>query len=130
MVGSEKRQKVFAKIRSLANEKRFWVALIGIMFLAVAVNLVEVVCSAGLPAVYTQVLALADLPGWQHYGYLLFYVLIFILDDLLIFVIAMSTLRMKALSSRYTQWSGWVGGVLMVIIGCLLLFKPGWLMFG
>jgi hypothetical protein len=52
------------------------------------------------------------------------------LDDLLIFIIAMTTLKMKAISSRYTQWSSWVGGVLMVIIGFLLLFKPGWILFG
>jgi threonine/homoserine/homoserine lactone efflux protein len=98
--------------------------------LAAAVNLVELVCSAGLPAVYTSVLALADLPAWHYYAYLIFYIIIFMLDDLFVFIVAMTTLRMKALSGRYTKWSGWAGGVLMLIIGLLLLFKPGWIMFG
>ena len=93
------------------------------------VNLVELVCSAGLPAVYTQVLALSDLPTWQYYAYLIFYILVFMLDDLLIFIIAMSTLRMKAISSKYTRWSSLIGGILMLIIGILLMFRPGWLMF-
>lgn len=125
-----RRQKIFAKLRSLTQEKKFWIALGGIILLAFAVNLVELMCSAGLPAVYTQVLALAQIPTWQYYSYLIFYILIFMLDDLFVFFIAMTTLQMKAISSRYTKWAGWVGGVLMILIGLLLLFKPGLLMFG
>ena len=100
------------------------------MLLAAAVNLVELVCSAGLPAVYTSVLAMSNLATWQYYSYLLFYILIFMLDDLIVFILAMSTLQIKAISSHYTKWSGWIGGILMLIIGFLLLFKPGLLMFG
>ncbi len=126
----EKRKRIFTKLRALVGERNFWVALTGIILLAAAVNLVELVCSAGLPAVYTQVLALAHLPVWQYYLYLVFYIFIYMLDDLLVFIIAMSTLRMKGVGVRYTKWSGWIGGILMVLIGLLLLFKPGWLMFG
>lgn len=130
VTGSEKRKRVFENLRSIVTENKFWVALGGIVLLAFAVNLVELVCSAGLPAVYTQVLALADLPTWQHYAYLLFYIFIFMLDDLVVFFIAMTTLRMKALSNQYTQYAGVIGGVAMVVIGILLFFKPEWLMFG
>lgn len=125
----EKRKKIFDRLRNVVQMKKFWLALSGIIILAFAVNLVELVCSAGLPAVYTQVLSLANLNSWQHYAYLALYIFIFMLDDLLIFVIAMATLRMKAISSRYTRWSNLVGGIIMLIIGLLLIFKPGLLMF-
>ncbi|MEA3398477.1 MAG: thioredoxin family protein [Patescibacteria group bacterium] len=130
VTGSAKRKLVFEKLRQIATQQSFWLALIGIIALAGAVNLVELVCSAGLPAVYTQILALSNLPSWQYYGYLLLYIFIFMLDDLLVFFIAMTTLQMKAASSKYTRYSSLVGGVIMIIIGLLLLFKPGWLMFG
>jgi hypothetical protein len=52
------------------------------------------------------------------------------LDDMLIFIVAMLTLRMKAVSSKYTRWSNLIGGIVIFIIGILLIFKPGWLMFG
>lgn len=130
VIKSDRRKYVFSRLRDLVKEQKIWIALLGIVFLAFAVNLVELVCSAGLPAVYTNVLSLSGLPVWQYYAYLLFYILIFMLDDLLVFFLAMSTLRMKAFSSKYTQWSGWVGGIIMFIIGLLLIFKPGWLMFG
>ncbi|MDP3043698.1 MAG: hypothetical protein Q8N21_04845 [bacterium] len=130
VAGGGKRKLIFEKIRIIIQTKTFWLAFLGIIILACAVNLVELVCSAGLPAVYTQVLALAHLPAWQYYGYLLLYIFIFMLDDMFVFIIAMATLEMKAISSRYTRWSGLIGGIIMLIIGILLLFKPGWLMFG
>jgi len=128
--GSEKRKRFFDKLKDIIKIKKLWIALVGIILLAAAVNLVELFCSAGLPAIYTQVLSLSSLKIWQYYGYLLLYIFIFMLDDLLIFVIAMSTLKIKAISSRYTRWSRLIGGIIMLIIGILLLLKPGWLMFG
>jgi len=127
--GGEKRRAVFERIRHIISEKHFYLALGGIMLLAVAVNMVELVCSIGLPAVYTQVLALSNLPLWQYYSYLFLYIVIFMLDDMIIFVLAMKTLRVKAISSKYSRWSGLIGGIVMFIIGALLIFKPGWLMF-
>lgn len=129
VTGSEKRQKVFDKLKGITQQKSFYLALGGIIILAFAVNLVELVCSAGLPAIYTQVLALSDLAKWQYYLYILLYIFIFMLDDLIVFVIAMTTLQMTGLTTKYSNWSRLIGGVLMLIIGLLLIFKPEWLMF-
>lgn len=127
--GNEKRRSVFEKIRNIIAEKNFYLALLGIILLAIAINMVELVCSIGLPAVYTQVLTLAHLPAWQYYAYLLLYIFFFIIDDMIVFLLAMKTLQIKAISSKYSRWSGLVGGIVMLIIGLLLIFKPGWLMF-
>ena len=126
----EKRRAWFERLKDVISKENFWLALGGIVILAAAVNLVELLCSAGLPAIYTQVLSLSNLPAWQYYAYLVLYIFIFMLDDLLIFVIAMVTLKMKGISSRYSRWANLIGGVIIFIIGLLLLFKPGWLMFG
>lgn len=130
VTGGEKRQKVFARLRALTRESHFFIALGGIILLAVAVNLVELICSAGFPAVYTQVLSLSHLPTWQYYLYLLLYIFIFMLDDLVLFFSALITLQMTGLSDKYARVSHLIGGVLMVLIGLLLLLKPEWLMFG
>ncbi len=130
VTGTEKRQKVFEGLKKITYQKSFYLALGGIILLALAVNLVELICSAGLPAVYTQVLALSDLALWQYYAYILLYVFIFMLDDLFVFFIAMTTLQMTGITTKYSRWSHLIGGVLMLIIGLLLIFKPGWLMFG
>lgn len=130
VTGSEKRKNYFNRLKNIVNNEKFIISLIGIIALAASVNLVELLCSAGLPAVYTQILTLSNLPLWQYYSYLILYILIFILDDLIIFFLAMSALQMKVISSKYSRWSNLIGGILMLIIGLLLVLKPGWLMFG
>lgn len=130
VTGGEEKQKTFAKLKGLVQHNSFWLALGGIMLLAGMVNLVELICSAGFPAIYTQVLALNNLPTWQYYLYILGYVFFFMLDDLVVFFAAMITLRMTVLSGKYSRYSNLIGGILMVIIGFLLIFKPEFLMFG
>ena len=93
-------------------------------------NLVELICSAGLPAIFTQVLALSGLPTWQYYAYILMYIFFFMLDDMIIFAIAMFTLKATGISTKYGKISKLIGGIIMVIIGLLLIFKPELLMFG
>jgi glutaredoxin len=126
----EKRKKIFEKLKSITQRRNFLLALLGIILLAFVVNLVELVCSAGLPAIYSQVLALSNLAPWQYYLYLLFYVFIFMIDDLFVFFIAMTTLKAVGIESKYSVYSRLVGGIVILIIGILMLFKPDLLTFG
>ncbi len=130
VTGSTKRQQIFGRLKEITQQNSFYLALGGIILLAMAVNLVELICSAGLPAVYTQVLALNNLDQWQYYLYILLYIFVFMLDDLLVFFIAMTTLQITGLTSKYSRYSHLIGGILMLIIGLLLIFKPAALMFG
>ena len=130
VTSNQKRQQVFAKLKEIATKKQFFLALLGIILLAIAVNMVELLCSAGLPAVYTQVLSFAKLPSLQYYGYLLLYILVFMLDDLIVFFTAMITLKAVGMEGKYARYSHLIGGILILLIGLLMLFKPEWLMFG
>ena len=126
----EKRKRVFHKLEEITRRKSFWLALLGIILLAFAVNLVEAICSAGIPAIYTQILSLNNLGKLEYYLYILLYIFFFMLDDLVVFFIAMITLRITGGTTKYSKWSNLIGGALMLIIGLLLIFKPEWLMFG
>lgn len=126
----KKRKKIFDMLKEIAHEKKIVLALVGIVFLAFAVNLIELICSAGLPAVYTQVLSLSKLPAWQYYLYLLLYIFIFMIDDLFVFIVAMITLKTVGIGTGYAHYSHLVGGVIMLLLGLFLIFKPELLMFG
>lgn len=130
IAGDETRRKTFEKLKRIVQQNSLWLSLGGIIALAFAVNLVELICSAGLPAIYTQVLALNDLMPWQRYLYILLYIFFFMLDDLFVFFVAMITLQMTGITTKYTRVSRLVGGLIMLAIGLMLIFKPGWLMFG
>ncbi|MDD2490190.1 MAG: thioredoxin family protein [Bacilli bacterium] len=130
VVDEEKRTKIFNKINKLTKENKMHLAIIGIITLAISVNMIELICSAGLPVIYTKILAMNELNKIVYYGYLLLYVLFFLLDDLIIFSIAMLTLKLTGISTKYSRYSSLIGGILMIIIGILLIIKPEWLMFG
>ena len=125
----EKRKKTFEQLKKITYDKNLLMALLGIIALAFAVNLVELLCSAGFPAIFTQILALNQLPLIQYYLYILLYVVFFMADDILIFIIAMKTLEATGISTKYAKYSHLIGGILMVLIGALLIIKPEYLMF-
>ena len=130
VIKGEKRRKIIDRINQIVESKKIIYALFGIVALAFVVNLIELACSIGLPAIYTQILTLNDLPKWQYYLYLLFYIIIFMLDDMIIFTAAMLATKATGLSSKYSKFSELVGGLLIFLIGVLLILKPEWLMFG
>ncbi len=130
VTNENQKEKIIDKLKKVTKEKNIFLALGGVIILAFMVNLVELVCSAGLPAIFTQVLALNNVPTTSYYGYILLYILFFMIDDLIIFVIAMMTLKVTGITSKYTKYSHLIGGILMLIIGLLLIFKPELLMFG
>lgn len=124
------KQKIKESLEDITRSPRFILALVGIIIIAFAVNLVELVCSVGLPAIYTQVLLLSDIPVWQYYLYLLLYILIFMLDDLVVFFVAMIALKSVVFTRKYSRFANLVGGIIILILGVLLIFRPEWLMFG
>jgi len=129
VVEDKKRKKIFKKIKEIVHEKKFILSLIGIITLAVSVNLIELACSAGLPLVFTQILALNELSSLEYTIYMITYILFFLLDDVVIFVVSMITLNAKGISSKYGKYSHLIGGIIMVLIAILMIFKPEWLMF-
>ena len=129
VVDSKKRKKIIEKVKKFTTEKSFILAFLGIIALAVSVNFIELACSAGLPLMFTQILALNNLGTLEYALYIFLYIFFFMLDDLIVFIIAMFTLKITGISTKYTKYSHLVGGIIMVIIGLLMVIKPEWLMF-
>lgn len=130
VVQGGKKKKIMEQIKNALSQKSFLFALLGIVSLAFAVNLVELVCSAGLPAIYTQILSLAKVPFWQYYFYIFIYLAAFMFDDVVVFFGAMFALKIVGMEGKYARVSRLFGGILIFLIGILLLFKPEVLMLG
>jgi cytochrome c biogenesis protein CcdA len=129
VVDDEKRSKIFDKVKKFTREKSFVLAMLGVIALAVTVNIIELACSAGFPVVFSQILIVNEVTQIQALMYTLLYILFFLIDDLIVFFIAMTTLKMTGISTKYGKYSHLIGGILMILIGALLLLKPEWIMF-
>lgn len=129
VVDDKKRNKIITRIKKFTTEKNFWLAILGVIVLAISVNVVELACSAGLPVMFIEILSLNNLTAIEEIIYIVLYMLFFLLDDFVVFVIAMTTLSLTGVSSKYGNLSKLIGGILMLFIGLLLMFKPEWIMF-
>ena len=129
VVDDKKRNKIFDRIRKFTGEKNFFLAIVGVMALAVSVNIVELACSAGLPVMFIEILSVNNLTLVEEIIYIGLYMLFFLIDDLVIFFIAMISMQLTGFSTKYGKLSKLIGGVLLLLIGILMIFKPEWLMF-
>lgn len=129
VVDKKDRKKIMEKIISITHEKKFIIAFLGIMVLAASVNIIELMCSIGIPLLFTQILAMNNLSTFGYMIYMFIYIFFFLIDDIVIFVISMVTLKVTGLSTKYTKYSHLIGGIIMLIIGLLLIIKPELLMF-
>jgi len=126
----DKKKKTMDKMRAVMSKPSFLAAFFGIIALAAAVNMVELVCSAGIPAVFAQILNMADISAIGRYAYMGLYILLYMIDDIVVFAVAMFTLQITGATAKYTRATRLIGGILMLIIGILMILKPGWLAFG
>ena len=129
VVDERKRNKIFDKIKKFTHEKNFFLAIVGCMALAISVNIIELACSAGLPVMFTQILSMNNLTIIEHIIYIALYMFFFLIDDLIVFFIAMRTMELTGFSTKYGKFAKLIGGLLLLAIGILLIFKPEWLMF-
>ena len=129
VIKKEKRKLVFSYIKKVIENKSFILAIIGIMILAIIVNLIELLCSLGLPVMFTEILSINGLSSNIYFTYIGLYIFFFMLDDIIIFTLSMITLKSKAISTKYNKYSHLIGGIIMLIIGLLIILKPEWLAF-
>ncbi len=118
---------LYARMRSVMQNQGLAPALLGVALLALMVNLIELLCTAGLPALYTAVLSQQALPAWGRYSYLGLYILGYVFDDALMVGAAVWALGNRRLSESTGRRLKLLSGVVMLSLGLLLLLRPGWL---
>ena len=128
VVDSQSRKKIMNKVMDVTKESKFILAILGIMVLAASVNLIEMMCSIGLPLIFTQILSFNNLSTGSYVLYMFLYILFFLIDDIVIFVIAMVTFKVTGISTKYSKYAHLVAGIITILIGLLLLINPSILM--
>jgi len=121
---------IFNKMRNLIEmDIPLYVVIAWIMVLAVGVNMIELMCTAGFPAIYTKILTSYELPAIKYYNYLFVYILFYMIDDLLIFFAVIITMSSEKFTHKYGKISKFVGGLAILILGIIMIFNPALLVF-
>ena len=128
VVNKKNRKKIMQKIMNITTNKKFIASLIGIIVLAITVNLIEAMCSLSIPVLYANILSMNNLSVPVYAFYIFLYILFFLIDDIIIFSVAMITFKVTGISTKFTKYSHLIAGIITIIIGLLLIFNPGLLM--
>jgi hypothetical protein len=121
------RPGLFARMRALLSAESLPAMLTGTVVLALAANTYELLCSSGLPLVYTRALTLDELSTAGYYGYLAFYNLVYVLPLLAIVVVFALTLGSRKLSAAEGRALKLLSGLMMLGLGLVLIAAPEWL---
>lgn len=112
---------IYARLRAILRTGPLWPAVAGAAALAVLVQVVELLCTSGFPALYTRILTLQGLDPASYYAYLLLYNLMYVLDDIVVLGIGVATLSQRRLQEKEGRFLKLVAGLVMVGLGIYLL---------
>ncbi|HCI13309.1 MAG: hypothetical protein A2063_11200 [Gallionellales bacterium GWA2_60_142] len=123
-IPESKKPDIFRRARAILNAESLPAMLSATLFLAIAANFYELLCTAGFPMVYTRLLTLADLAPAARYGYLAAYNLIYVLPLALIVVAFVRAVEARRLTEREGRLLKLMSGVMMLGLGSMLLLAP------
>ena len=124
-ITASQRPGLFARMREVASPDRALAAtLVGTVALAVAVSLIETPCTAGLPLLWTTLLAEQGVGWLQGLGLFGVYLLVFLLDELVVFAVAVITLRSARLQERHGRLLKIVAGSVLIVLAATMLVAP------
>lgn len=115
---------IYRRVRQVVSAKHMTTALGAAIVLAIVVNIVELLCTAGLPALYTEVLTMQELPTWANYSYLALYISAYMLDDAILVGIVVVTLSHRRLQESEGRWLKLLSGVVILLLGAVMIIRP------
>lgn len=106
----------------LDNKASTITIIIMILFFAIVITVVEFPCSAAVPVAFAGMLTKASLPDWQYVFYIGLYVLFYMFDELLVFLIAFFTMKLWIASPKFITWLTLLESIIMFSLGAYYLF--------
>jgi glutaredoxin len=113
--------KIYNRMRGILTSKSLAAAIAATVVLAVLVQIVELLCTSGFPALFTRILTLNPLETTTYYGYLLLYMAAYMLDDIIVLGIGVTLLSRHRLQEKEGRVLKFLSGLAMVGLGIYLI---------
>lgn len=124
-ISPERRPELYRRMRRLAAADRSIPAVMaGTVVLAVGVSLLETPCTAGLPLLWTNLMAAQDVTTAMVAVLFAAYMLVFLLDELVVFAVAVVALRSTRIQERHGQALKLLAGSVMITLAGTMLVAP------
>lgn len=110
--------KLSGKVQKAFRSKKGFLALTGVIFaFAAAITIIEFPCSAAVPVVFAGILAEQGLPPLAYLLYIAIFILFYMIDELIIFFIAVWKMDVWVASPKFVTWATLIEGILLLLLG-------------
>ncbi len=108
--------------RSLKGSGNILLLLVSVLMFAGIITIVEFPCSAVVPVIFAGILAQSQLSTFFFLLYIALFILFYMLDEIIIFLIAFFTMKVWLASSKVITWIILAESIILFMLGFYYLF--------
>ncbi|MBQ6517796.1 MAG: hypothetical protein IJI14_03695 [Anaerolineaceae bacterium] len=124
-IDDSKKPGLYKKMRNvLKNTDNTWAMIGATIVLSAGVSLVEFSCTAAFPVIWSNILAAHGVSKVEFALHLLLYMLLYQLDELIIFLVVVITMKSKKMEEKHGQVLKLFSGCLMVVLSVIMIISP------
>ncbi len=124
-IDDEKKPGIYKKMRNvLKNTDNVWAMIGATVILAAGVSLVEFSCTAAFPVIWSNILSAHGVTKLEFALHLLLYMVLYQLDELLIFLVVVITMKSKKMEEKHGQVLKLFSGCLMIALSLVMIIRP------
>ena len=106
------------KIKNIFEQKNnFLAVLFGIIIFSGLITIVEFPCSAVVPVSFAGILAEKGISNFWSLIYIGIFILFYLLDEIIVFTIAVYKMDIWLTSPKFTKWASLVEGIILIVLG-------------
>ena len=106
-----------------ANKKNLAILLSVVALFSLVITIVEFPCSAFLPVLFSGILAEAHLSFGMTLLYMTIYIIFYLLDEIIIFLIAFFTMKIKILSPKFINFFNLLAASIFLFLGSYYIIR-------
>lgn len=119
---------IYQKMRRVMNSsENVWAMIGATVVLAAGVSLVEFSCTAAFPVVWSNLLVAHGASRIEFALLLLLYMLLYQLDEMIIFIAAVITMKSSRLEEKHGRMLKLFSGCLMITLSAVMIISPEWM---
>lgn len=124
-ISEKQKPGIFQNIRRIiTSSDSIWGLASATVVMAAGVSIVEFSCTAGFPVLWTNLLVAQGVTGSAFVALLLLYLIIYQIDELVIFGSMVITLKASRMEEKQGRVLKLFGGMLMLALAAVMLIKP------
>ncbi len=101
----------------LKNPRNIALVSLSLLLFAAIITIVEFPCSAALPVVYSGLLAQSNVPFLLALSYLAIYIAFYMIDEIIVFLVAFFTMRLWLASPKFITWITFFEAIILFFLG-------------